>query len=63
MPRRAVGHRRAVTDLTAALVARRAVGMPAKVTIFESMLASFVSASAFARPLIGTYVMQREDTK
>jgi hypothetical protein len=49
MPRRAVGHRRAVTALTVAPVAYRAAGIQAEVTFFESMLAGFASASTHIR--------------
>ena len=60
MPRRAVGHGRAVTAPTAARVAGRAVGAWGELGDFQINDAGF--CVRMPRALIGIYETQREDS-
>ena len=61
MPRLAAGHGRAVTALTAARVAGRAVGAWDGLGDFQINDAGFALA-CMPRGLIGIYAIQREDS-
>ena len=61
MPRRAVGHGRAVTALTAARVAGRAVGAWGELGDSKSTMPDLFGVR-MPRALIGIYDIQREDT-
>jgi hypothetical protein len=61
MPRRAVGHGRAVTALTAARVAGRAVGAWGELGDFQINNAGF--CVRMQRAPIGNYEIQREESR
>ena len=61
MPRRAVGHGRAVTALTAARVAGRAIGAWGELGDFQSTMPDLFGVR-MPRALIGIYEIQREDS-
>ena len=61
MPRRALGHGRAMTALTAAQVAGRAAGAWGELGDFQSTMPDFLGVR-MPRALIGISDIQREDS-